>query len=365
MELLHAILQKAISLGASDIHIVKGQLPVYRIRRELVYDQSKLPVTEVAIEKIMEYLYSRFPHLQVSFEEDKQLDFTYSFSEHRFRVNISLTKSSPTFSIRVIPNGEIKVREMGLLEIIKKMKTIKNGLILVTGKVNSGKSTTMNGFIQEVNKTEKKKIVTLEDPIEYEHIPQESIVIQKAIGKDEDVLNYRSGLINLLREDVDIAVIGEIRDKETMEVALDLAESGGLVIGTLHTRSCGETVERIINLYDPADQMSIKNSLSNVLKMVVSQKLVLDKSSNLLMVPEVMMVNNVLAAQIRQEKFSVSDLEDSIHSSNDIGCISFEQSFTDLYIRNMIDFKTVKENIDVDRLETVKNLIISSGVTLE
>lgn len=365
MEFLHSILQKAISIGATDIHIVKDQLPIYRVRRELIYDQAKLPVTEVAIEKIMEYLYTKYPHLQVSFEEDKQLDFTYSFSEHRFRVNVSLTKGVPTFSIRVIPNGSIPVREMGLLDIIKKMKTIKNGLVLVTGKVNSGKSTTMNGFIQEVNKTEKKKIVTLEDPIEYEHISQESVIIQKAIGKEEDVLNYRAGLVNLLREDADIAVIGEIRDRETMEVALDLAESGGLVIGTLHTRSCGETIERIINLYDPADQSSIKNSLSNVLKMVVSQKLVLDKQSNLLMIPEVMIVNNVLAAQIRQEKFSVSDLEDSIHSSNEIGCISFEQSFTDLYIRNMIDFKTIKENIDPDRLETVKNLIISSGVTLE
>lgn len=365
MELLHEILQKAISLGATDIHIVSGQLPIYRIKRELVFDKSKLPVTDVAIDRIMEYLYSKYSHLKVSFNEDKQLDFTYSYNEHRFRVNVSLTKGKPTFSIRVIPNGSIPVREMGLVDIVKKMQTIKNGLILVTGKVNSGKSTTMNGFIQEVNKTDKKKIVTLEDPIEYEHKSEESIIIQKAIGKEEDVLNYKLGLINLLREDVDIAVIGEIRDRATMEVAIDLAESGGLVIGTLHTRSCGETIERIINLYDPADQASIKNSLSNVLKMVVSQKLVLDKNSDLLMIPEVMMVNNVLAAQIRQEKFSVSDLEDSIHSSSDIGCISFEQSFTDLYIRNKIDFKTIKENMDADRLEIVKNLIISSGVTLE
>ena len=365
MEYLFSVLQKATSLGATDIHLAPGQLPVYRIRRQLFYDQTKLPITEVTLEKVLEYFYDQIPSMKNTFERKKQLDFSYRYKEHRFRVNVSLTKRIPTFAFRVIPNKEINIKDMGLRDIMNKMKRINNGLILLTGKVNSGKSTTMNAFIQEINKEVNKKIVMLEDPIEYEHISDKSFILQKEIGPESDVLSYYDGLINLLREDADIAVLGEIRDKKTMDVAIDLAESGGLVIGTLHTRSCGETIERIINLYDPADQMSIKNSISTVLKMVVSQKLIVSTAGNLLMVPEIMIVNNTIAAQIRQEKFNVSDIEDGIHASKDIGCVSFENSFTDLYIRGLVDMNIIKEQMDADRVNVIKSLIINAGANLE
>lgn len=365
MEFINALLQKAINLGATDVHLAAGQMPVYRISRKLVFDEAKLPITKVSLERILEYFYSINPSLQHTFEERRQADFSYSFSEHRFRINVSMTKGIPTFSFRVISNKEINIKEMGIRNIINRMKQINSGLILFTGKVNSGKSTTMNAFIQEINKEENKKIVMLEDPIEYEHTSDKSIIIQKEIGKESDVLSYYDGLINLLREDADIAVLGEIRDRKTMDVAIDLSEAGGLVIGTLHTRSCGETVERIINMYDAAEQSSIKNSLSTVLKMVVSQKLVVSTQGKLLMVPEVMIVNNTLAAQIRQEKFNVSDIEDTIHSLNEIGCISFENSFTDLYVRGLVDIETIKKQIDADRIDVIKNLILSAGGTLE
>lgn len=365
MDYLYTILQKAISLGATDIHLAPGQLPVYRIKRQLFYDQTKLPLSESTLLKILEYFYSEVPHIKDTFEKRKQVDFSYRYEEHRFRINASLTKRMPTFSLRVIPNNEINVKDLGIRDIINKMKRIKNGLILVTGKVNSGKSTTMNAFIQEINRETNKKIVMLEDPIEYEHKSDKSIIIQKEIGLASDVISYHDGLINLLREDADIAVLGEIRDRATMDVAMDLAESGGLVIGTLHTRSCGETIERIINMYEPADQMSIKSSISGVLKMVVSQKLILSTSNNLLMVPEVMMVNHVIAAQMRQEKFNVSDIEDSIHSQRDIGCLSFENSFTDLYIRGLVDMNIIKEQLEPDRVNVIKSLIINAGANLE
>lgn len=365
METLQAILQKAISLGATDIHLAPNQLPVYRIKRKLFFDESKLPLTEISLRKILEYFYTIVPDLENSFIKEKQADYSYSFNEHRFRINVSLTKGVPTFSIRVIPNGKINVRDYGLYDIMNKMKRVKSGLILLTGKVNSGKSTTLNAFLQEINSTENKKIVTLEDPIEYEHTSDKSIIIQKEIGKESDVVSYHDGLINLLREDSDIAVLGEIRDKETMDVAIDLAESGGLVIGTLHTRSCGETLERIINMYDAADQLSVKNSLSSVLKMVVSQKLIVSTKNELLMVPEVMLVNNTLASLIRSEKFSVSEIEDNIHLQGDIGCISFEASFANLYIRGLVNMETIKEQVEEDRLSTVKSLIISEGLALD
>ena len=169
MELLHSILQKAISLGATDIHLAPDQLPVYRISRVLNFDNSKNPLTKVTLERILEYFYSVLPNLENTFTKKRQADFSYSFMEHRFRINVSLSKGVPTFSFRIISNKEIDVKSMDIRNIINKLKTINSGMILVTGKVNSGKSTTMNAFIHEINKEESKKIVMLEDPIEYVH----------------------------------------------------------------------------------------------------------------------------------------------------------------------------------------------------
>ena len=361
MEQIFQIMSKAVSLGATDIHLTQGQVPVYRVSRKLFFDESKFPLSDEALVNILEGFFGEIEGLEAKFEQKKQVDFSYTYQKTRYRINASLSKGVPVLSLRVIPNGEINLESMGLSDVVKKMKKIKTGLILVTGKVNSGKSTTMNAFIQEVNNEVSRKIVTLEDPIEYEHESKKSIVIQKEIGEESDVISYYNGLINLLREDVDIAVLGEIRDRKTMDVAIDLAESGGLVIGTLHTRSCGETVERIITMYDPADQNAIKNSVSSVLKMVISQKLILSTKGNLMMVPEIMVVNNVIAAQIRQEKFSVSDIEDTIHAS---GAIGFESSFADLYNKGLIDMNILKENTEPERMNTIKGLILTNGGSL-
>lgn len=364
MDLILPILSRAVSLGATDIHLAPGRVPVYRVSRKLFFDESKFPLSAESLVKIVEGFCKEIPGLQKKFEEKKQIDFSYTYEHTRYRINVSLSKGVPVFSFRVIPNGKINLDTMGLGDVVQKMKKIKTGLILVTGKVNSGKSTTMNAFIQEVNNEVSRKIVTLEDPIEYEHESNKSIVIQKEIGEESDVISYYNGLINLLREDVDIAVLGEIRDRKTMDVAIDLAESGGLVIGTLHTRSCGETVERIINMYEPSEQNAIKNSVSSVLKMVISQKLILSTKGNLMMVPEIMVVNNVIAAQIRQEKFSVSDIEDTIHTSREIGSISFESSFANLYNEGLIDMNILKENIEPERMNTVNGLILTNGGVL-
>jgi twitching motility protein PilT len=269
------------------------------------------------------------------------------------------------FAIRLIPNGNIDIESTGIKDIINKLKKINSGLVLITGKVNTGKSTTLNAYIQELNKEANKKIVTIEDPIEYVHKSDKCVVVQKEVGAEADVTSYYDGLINLLREDADISVLGEIRDKKTMDVALDLAESGGLVIGTLHTRSCGETIERIVNMYEPGDQGTIKNTLSNVLKLVVSQKLLVGINGGLVLAYEVMVVNSTIAAQIRQEKLVISELEDSVHSLRLSGCKSFESSLSELYVAKRIDMKTLKNAVDQDKLDIIKGLIVNTGGVLE
>lgn len=364
MELLFMILQKAINYNATDIHLAPFCKPAYRIQRRLEYDESSFELQSEILVQILEYFYEIVPHLKENFESKKQVDFAYTFNEYRFRINISLTKGFPSFSLRLIPNGEIDLSSYGIKDIIDKMRRINSGLVLVTGKVNSGKSTTLNAYLQEINKELNKKIVTIEDPIEYEHISNKSIVIQKEVGSQADVSNFHEALVNILREDADISIVGEIRDKRTMNVAMELAESGGLVLGTLHTRSCGETIDRIINMYEPADQMAIKNSLSSVIKLVISQKLVVGKQGGLVLVPEIMKVTPTIAAQIRQEKFSISEIEDSIHAAKLSGSKSFETSLAELYIKGLIDMKVIEETLDNEQMQHIRSIIVNEGGSL-
>jgi pilus retraction protein PilT len=182
------------------------------------------------------------------------------------------------------------------------------GLILVTGKTNSGKTTTLNALVNEINETQNKKILSLENPVEYKHTSKKSMIVQKEIGVGGDAENFSEGVKNSLREDCDILVIGEIRDKVTMEAAIEMAESGHLVVGTLHTKSCAETIDRMINFYEVKEQETIKYLLASLLKLVVSQRLIKGTDGKLALVPEIMVVDNIVAGMIRKEKLSVAEM---------------------------------------------------------
>lgn len=365
MEFFNMILTKGITLEATDIHLAPGSVPVYRVDRKLIFDEGQLPLSGEMLANLVMDFCSIVKDLDKVFTEKKQVDFSYTYAGYRFRINLSLTKGFPTLAVRLIPNGDIDIDAIGIKEIINRLKRVNSGLVLITGKVNSGKSTTLNAYLQELNKSSNKKIVTIEDPIEYVHVSDKSVIIQKEVGIEADVNSYYDGLINLLREDADVSVLGEIRDKKTMDVALDLAESGGLVLGTLHTRSSGETIERIVNMYDAADQLSIKNTLSNVVKLVVSQKLLVGVNGGLVLAAEIMVVTPTIAAQIRQEKFAISELEDSIHSLRLSGCKSFEASLAELYVAQKIDMKAIKTAVDQEKLDNIKGLIINAGGTVD
>ncbi len=358
MEKFLEIVRTAVKSGATDIHLVENLSPLYRINKELKQNTDIEPLNRFDLESLMEALVHESLDLVDQFEQNKRLDLPFELdSQTRLRVNASMSCGVPTFSIRIIRNSYIDINKLRLNNIIEQLKTINSGLVLITGKVNSGKTTTLNAFVQEINKVYNKKIVMLEEPIEYRHTSNKAVVIQKEVNQDADIPTYYDGVINLLREDSDIAIIGEIRDRKTMDAVLDLAESGALVIGTLHTRSCGETIDRIIGMYDPKEQQSIKNTLSNVLRFVVSQKLVKSAMGETVLVPETMPVNSTIAALIRQEKFNVSEIQDAIHHSNVSGTISFERAFANLYNDNIIDMKAIKNNVDQNSLRLINNLI--------
>ena len=352
------ILTRAIKLGASDVHFVEGKRPILRIMRVL----SEIEEEEILEEDDLYEMYDFFIRGNIDrdneYKNTKKIDFSYEFGGIRFRVNISSANDIPVATLRLIKNELPKFAELGVPDVVRKMMYQPQGLMLVTGKTNSGKTTTLNALINEVNQTENKKILALEKPIEYKHTSQHSLIIQKEVGKGKDVITYRDGVKNALREDCDILVIGEIRDKETMEAAIDMAESGHLVLGTLHTKSCAETIDRIINFYEIRDQTSIKYLLSSLLKLIISQRLIKGTDEKLVLLPEVMVVDNVVAGCIRKEKFSVSELEDAIQSNLSKGNVSLINALAELYVNNKISLEQAKAQLEEKNLEVLNRTIM-------
>ena len=313
------ILDEAIERDASDVHLICGLKPMLRIMRDLVEANSAEVLTEEDMNEAYDYFIRGNVDKDNVFNETKKLDMSYEYGKIRLRVNVSYANDVPTFTLRLIKNELPKFEDLGIPDVVKNVAHQPQGLILVTGKTNSGKTTTLNALINEINETLNKKILTLENPVEYRHTSKKSVIVQKEVGVGKDSLCFSDGVKNSLREDCDIVVIGEIRDRETMEAAIETAESGHLVIGTLHTKSCAETLDRMINFYEVRDQASVKYVLSSLLKLVLSQRLIKGTEGKLVLIPEVMVVDNIVSGLIRKEKLSVSEIEDATQSGLDKG----------------------------------------------
>ncbi len=359
------ILNTAIERDASDVHLIAGIRPILRIKRDLV----ELENFDVILEDDMMDVYDYFVRGNIDkdevFKKNKRLDASFEYADIRLRVNISLSNDLPVVVLRLIKNELPRYEDLGVPDIVRRMMNQPQGLILVTGKTNSGKTTTLNALINQINENQNKKILTLENPVEYKHKCKKSIIVQKEVGVGRDCLDFSSGVKNSLREDCDILVIGEIRDKETMEAAIETAESGHLVIGTLHTKSCAETIDRMINFYEVRDQQTIKYLLSSLLKLVISQRLLKGRDGNLVLVPEVMVVDNIVAGIIRKEKISVSEIEDAIQSSSEKGSISLVNSIAELFTEDRITLEQAKSQIEEKNIEMLNRIIMQLKIKKE
>ncbi len=355
---LNEILKKAIENNASDIHLVYGKKPILRIARKLEEMEDQEVLTEEAMYEMYDYFVRGNIQKDEEYRSTRKIDFSYIYEGIRFRGNISSADDIPIATLRIIKNELPRFQDLGVPDVVRRMMYQPQGLILVTGKTNSGKTTTLNALINEINQTENKKILSLEKPIEFKHTSQKSLIVQKEVGEGKDTLTYSDGVKNALREDCDILIIGEIRDKETMEAAINMAESGHLVLGTLHTKSCAETIDRIINFYEIRDQATVKFLLSSLLKLVVSQRLLKGTDGKLVLLPEVMVVDNVVAGCIRKEKFSISELEDAIQSSLAKGNVSLINSIATLYVQNKITLEQGKAQLEEKNLEVLNRTIM-------
>jgi twitching motility protein PilT len=266
---LNYLLELAVAQGASDLHLKAGGLPVARIHGKLV------PVSEHKLERDeLEQIAAQAmpPQHQARLKEMHEGDFAYSVPGlGRFRCNVFLQRGTIGIVLRVIPMGVRSVDELALPAILQKIATEERGLVLVTGTTGSGKSTTLAAMLDHINRTRSTNIITIEDPIEYLHRDNKSIINQREIGAD--TRSFGAALRAALRQDPDVILVGEMRDVETIETALHAAETGHLVFSTLHTLDATETINRIISVFPPHQQKQIRLQLASVLKAAIAQRL--------------------------------------------------------------------------------------------
>ncbi len=359
------VLKAAKEQDASDVHLICGNKPMFRIIRTLEPAEQFEVLTEEDMLEIYDYFIRGNVDKDTIFQETKKLDTSYEFEDIRLRVNISKSDDVPIFTLRLIKSTLPSYESLGVPDIVRRMTYQPQGLMLVTGKTNSGKTTTLNALVNEINENQNKKILSLENPVEYKHTSKKSLIVQKEVGFGKDSLTFSDGVKNSLREDCDIVIIGEIRDKETMEAAIETAESGHLVIGTLHTKSCAETIDRMINFYEVRDQASIKYLLSSLLKLVISQRLLKGTDGKRVLVPEVMVVDNIVAGLIRKEKLSVSEIEDAIQSSLEKGSIGLINSIAKLFVEEKITLEQAKAQIEEKNIEVLNRTIMQLRIKKE
>ncbi|MDP4162488.1 MAG: type IV pilus twitching motility protein PilT [Bacillota bacterium] len=330
-EKIDLLLRAAFELKASDIHLTVGVPPIMRINGELrKYGKDLLRPNDT---EGMAHAIVPSPMWDV-FKEKGDLDFSYAIQGiSRFRVNAYMQRSCVALAIRIVPTRIPTIDELELPDVLRKIAEKPHGLVLVTGPTGSGKSTSLAAMIHYMNETMRKHIITLEDPIEYLHKHGNSIIDQREVGYD--TINFSNGLRAALRQDPDVIMVGEMRDLETIQTAITAAETGHLVLGTLHTSSAHATINRIIDVFPPAQQPQIRIQLATVLVAIVSQRLfpTIDKK-NRKAATEIMVNNPAISNLIRNEK--IHQIPSIMQTSRALGMHTLETSITDLLERGLI-----------------------------
>ncbi len=329
---IKTILSKAIENNASDVHINVGIPPILRRNTELI-DMDFPVVSKKDVEEMISSMVDadRFKE----FKQNKDLDFSTSLEDgHRFRVNAHYQRETMAISFRVIPNEIPLIDDLNLPPIVKELTDLPRGLVLVTGHTGSGKSTTLASMIGLINTKYRKRIMTLEDPIEYALENQESMIEQREIGSD--CPEFASGLKHVLRQDPDIIMVGEMRDLETTSFTMTAAETGHLVFSTLHTINSAQTIERIIDIYPAAQQNQIRTMLANTLQAVISQTLFkrVDEPG---MVPctEILLCTSAVRNCIRENR--IYEIPNIIETSRRLGMQNLDYSIAEMYSKGYID----------------------------
>jgi twitching motility protein PilT len=324
------LFQIAIDRKASDIHLNVGLVPILRIDGELE-PLNKLP--EMIEKELQVLIFSIITEQQKKmFELERDLDFSYAIDDTRFRVNIHYEKENVGLSARLIGKDLPTMESIGLPNIVEEFLYKNKGLILMTGPTGCGKSTTLAAMIGHINDNYARKIITLEDPIEFLFKSNKSIVIQRQLGSD--IPSFESGLKHALRQDPNVIMVGEMRDLETIAATITLAETGHLVLATLHTYNAAQSIDRIVDVFPSDQQDQVRTQLSMVLEMVISQRLLPKVGGGRIAAREIMTKNPAVSNLIRENK--IAQIQSVIQSGQADGMISAERDLHNLYDAGLI-----------------------------
>lgn len=346
------LLRKTVELNASDLHITVGIPPTMRINGNLVpFGSDKLNPKDT--ENYVRVLLNEEQYKK--YIEIGEIDFSYALQGiSRFRVNIFRQRGSDAMALRMIPLQVPNLEKLGMPSVITELAQKRRGLILVTGPTGSGKSTTLAAMINEINNNRNCHIITLEDPIEYLHKHKKSVINQREIGYDTQ--SYANALRGTLREDPDVILVGEMRDLETISIAITAAETGHLVLSTLHTIGASKTVDRIVDVFPPYQQQQIKVQLAAVLEGVVSQQLVKRADGQgRVSALEIMTATPAIRNLIREGK--THQIDSAVQTGGKHGMKTMDMSLVDLYKKGLISYdEAMTYSVDKDIMMRLINL---------
>jgi twitching motility protein PilT len=334
LKFLRKILEITIKEGASDLHIIPGRPPILRIFGNL-YPLIKEKIVSAENSKNLAFLLMD-EFQKEKFLKEKDIDLSYDFEgKARFRVNIFFQMGKISIAMRLIPKKIKTIEELNLPPVLHQFTKPNQGFILICGPASHGKSTTLAALIDEINHTRSEHIITIEDPIEYIFDADRSIVDQREIGRD--ALSFARALKAALREDPDVIMVGEMRDPETMAIAITAAETGHLVFATLHTNSAAQTIHRIVDSFPAEQQTQIRAQLSGSLLGIVSQRLIPRIRGGVIPACEIMITTPAISNLIRENK--IHEIPSVIETSSEVGMITLNRSLANLVKMGEISFE--------------------------
>ena len=343
------VIEQAIRLGASDIHITENKVVLYRVLGEL-RSAENFVFANKDIDEILQRFCKGISRQELT---EQGYDFSFTHSERRLRGHVALGMSGVSIYLRLLNDKIATIDELGLPDTLYDIARANDGLFLVTGPTGSGKSTSLAAIVEEINMNRRLNVITIEDPIEYIYQEKMARIEQREVG--EHVSDFSSAVRETLRQDPDVVLVGELRDYETIDNALILAETGHLVLGTLHARSVVETIERMISVFPESRRDEAHLSIINVLRGVMYQRLVNTKDFKRTPICEVMILNDPIRSLLKDKK-SKNTVRDAIRSEKTKGNIHMVDYSIDLYRKGIVDIKELEKELDPDDFEFFKKV---------
>ncbi len=346
---LNKLLAVTLERNASDLHLIVGEPPVLRIDSALTRLEDYQVLSADAVSDLVAVMLT--PLQMENLKNQWHLDFSYSYKDNaRFRVNVYQAQGVWNVAFRLIPTHIKTLEELNLPPVLKQLTMARQGLVLVVGPTGHGKSTSLASMINEINASRSEHILTIEDPVEFLFTPRESFITQREVGQDTP--SFELALKAALREDINVVLVGEMRDLESISATLTLAETGHLIFATMHTNDAAQSIDRIVDVFPGDQQGQIRSQLANTLLGVVSLRLLPKIGGGRIPAHEIMMMNHAIRNVIRDNK--IYEISNIIHTSLEEGMMPLDKSLANLVKQGLVDMETAQNFVlDIDYFTSI------------